>query len=65
MQLDRADISPAWQTFKFIPASTNSTVVHYELWDEDGGVRGDDDHCDINPVAGKKDLDFTFLVKGL
>lgn len=63
MQLDRANVSPAWRIFKFIPASASSTVVHYELWDEDGGVRGDDDHCDINPMVGKKDLDFTFSVE--
>lgn len=62
MQLDRASVSPAWRIFKFIPAAASSTGVHYELWDEDGGMRGDDDHCDINPTAGKKDLDFTFSV---
>ncbi|MBA2748338.1 MAG: hypothetical protein H0U45_06275 [Tatlockia sp.] len=62
MQLDRSDVSPAWSTIKFIPTALTSVSIHYELWDEDGGTRGDDDHCDINQIAGKQDLDLTFLV---
>jgi len=63
MQLDRSDVSPAWTTIKFVPSSAAASVpIRYELWDEDGGVAGDDDHCDINPGRGARDLNFSFSV---
>jgi hypothetical protein len=62
MQLNRSDVSPAWTTIKFVPTTVTSTPIRYELWDEDGGVSGDDDHCDINPTTGKLDLNFTYSV---
>jgi len=34
--------------------------VHFTLMDEDGGLEGKDDHVDINPRSGHKDLMFTF-----
>ena len=34
--------------------------VHFTLMDEDGGLEGKDDHVDINPRAGHKDLMFTY-----
>jgi hypothetical protein len=62
MQLDKSSVSPAWTTIKFVPSSTAQVPIRYELWDEDGGVRGDDDHCDINPTKGVRDLNFNFVV---
>jgi hypothetical protein len=34
--------------------------VHFTLMDDDGGLEGKDDHVDINPRSGHKDLMFTF-----
>ncbi len=62
MQLDKSSVSPAWTTIKFVPSSTAQVPIRYELWDEDGGVRGDDDRCDINPTKGVRDLNFNFVV---
>lgn len=62
MQLDKASVSPAWTTIKFLPATTAQTPILYELWDEDGGTGGDDDHCDINPARGVRDLNWNFVV---
>jgi hypothetical protein len=62
MQLDKADVSPAWTTIKFLPSTTTQVSNHYELWDEDGGVSGDDDHCDINSAKNKRDLNWNFSV---
>lgn len=62
MQLDKSNVSPAWTTIKFVPATNASVPIRYELWDEDGGTGGDDDHCDINPTQGVRDLNFNFAV---
>lgn len=62
MQLDKSKVSTAWTTIKFVPFTTAQVPIHYELWDEDGGVAGDDDHCDINQTKGLRDLDFNFTV---
>ena len=57
---DKSSLDPGWTTVKFVPNSMQSIPIHYELWDEDGGLRGDDDEIDINPLSGKRDLDFVF-----
>lgn len=62
MQLDKSSVSPAWMTIKFVPAATTQVPIRYELWDEDGGVHGDDDRCDLNPTTGVRDLNFNFVV---
>ena len=62
MQLDKADVSPAWTTIKFVPSTTTQVSNRYELWDEDGGVNGGDDHCDINSAKDKRDLNWNFTV---
>ncbi len=38
--------------------------MRLEIWDEDGGLAGDNDHCDINAAKGKRDLGFTYLLDG-
>ncbi len=58
MQLDKSSIHPAWTIIKFMDIST--AIVHYELWDEDGSLRGDDDHLDLHPDRRFKDLDFLY-----
>lgn len=62
MQLDRSSVTPAWTTIKFIPNSLAQVPIRYQLWDEDGVGRGDDDHVDINPRTGTRDLNLTFVV---
>lgn len=62
MQLDRSSITPAWTTIKFVPNSLNQVPILYQLWDEDGVGRGDDDHVDINPKKGVRDLNFSFAM---
>ena len=52
MQLDDAHVNPDWQTIALINPNTSTVPIQYELWDEDGGVRGDDDVVDINPGVG-------------
>jgi hypothetical protein len=59
MQIDRSDIAPRWTTLRFLPAGTVSVPITYQLFDEDGLVRGDDDHCDILPGSGR-DLSFDY-----
>lgn len=62
MQLDRSSVTPAWTTIKFVPNSLAQVPIRYQLWDEDGVGRGDDDHVDINPRTGTRDLNLTFVV---
>jgi hypothetical protein len=62
MQLDKESIRPAWTTIKFVDAGLTSVAVHYELWDEDGVLRGGDDHLDIHPDTRFSDLDFLYNV---
>lgn len=62
MQLDRSNVTPAWTTIKFVPNSSAQVPIRYQLWDEDGVGRGDDDHVDINPRPGVRDLTLTFTM---
>ncbi|THF86639.1 hypothetical protein E7T09_11130 [Deinococcus sp. KSM4-11] len=62
MQLDRDSIRPAWTTIRFIDPDIPTVSVHYELWDEDGGLHGADDHLDIHPDGRFRDLDVLFNV---
>jgi hypothetical protein len=39
-----------WISMKFVPWSSKSAHVTYILKDEDGGLNGGDDTCDINPA---------------
>ena len=34
--------------------------IKIRLWDDDGGWEGKDDHVDINPNKGEKDLNLSF-----
>jgi hypothetical protein len=60
MQLDSAKIKPAWTSTRFLPVATDTVPIVYALFDEDGLVRSNDDHCDINPDAGTLDLTLSF-----
>ena len=62
MQLDRSSITPSWTSFRILPAGIGKVAVTYSLFDEDGAVRGDDDHCDINPEAGVLDVSLPFTL---
>lgn len=45
---------------KPMPAGTEPVPIMLRLFDEDGGLYGDDDHCDISPAAGIKNLRITY-----
>jgi hypothetical protein len=62
MQLDKSSVNPAWTTMRFVRNNITSVPILYQLWDEDGGVRGNDDHADINPKTKVRDLNFSLNV---
>jgi hypothetical protein len=62
MQLDGASISPAWRSIAFVPASQSSVSIRYELWEEDGGLAGKDNRCDIFEARGESALAMTFAL---
>jgi hypothetical protein len=41
-----------------------AVAMRLEIWDEDGGLAGNNDHCDVNAAKGKRDLDFTYFLDG-
>ena len=45
---------------KAVLKSTTPVPITLALFDEDGFLRGDDDHCDISPVRGRKDLRLSY-----
>ncbi|PZV06777.1 MAG: peptidase [Leptolyngbya sp.] len=53
------DISPNWQNSK--ANVTDSTVpLSIQIYDFDDGANFDDDHIDVNPNAGNKNLNLTY-----
>jgi hypothetical protein len=52
------DGNPNWSLR--VPVSGDSSTIRIRLMDDDGGLEGKDDHVDINPASGAKDLNFTF-----
>ena len=45
----------------FEKAVTSSPVpISIDIWEGDSGLTCDDDHVDINPLSGKRQLDFEF-----
>lgn len=63
---DVADLSPLWNTIRFVPSSSVNIPISYTLWEEDvsfdGTVNGTNDLCDINPARGRFGLNFRFNV---
>ena len=53
-----SDGKPYW-TFS-APANGAVADIKIRLWDDDGGLEGKDDHVDINPMDGQKDLNLRF-----
>ena len=53
-----SDGKPFW-TFS-APATGAVADIKIKLWDDDGGLEGKDDHVDINPMNGEKDLNLRF-----
>jgi hypothetical protein len=56
--LDDDDTSPSWITS--VNSTTSIVTIRIKLYDEDGGLRLGDDHCDINPANSKFDLVMTY-----
>jgi len=59
MQLDKKSVQPHWSSMAFVPTSLADVSIRYELWDEDGGIAGDDDRCDIYHKPGERSLELT------
>lgn len=57
-QNGKDNLTPPWITMKFVDAGQNTSIVHYEIWDED--TTSGDDHLDINPRKGQGNLDFAY-----
>lgn len=53
-----SDLSPNW--FHRSGATTSSVPIRISIFDKDGFLRFDDDHVDLNPAAGRKDLNLTY-----
>ncbi|WP_309728912.1 hypothetical protein [Chamaesiphon sp. OTE_75_metabat_556] len=62
MQIDRSSRTPDWMTIKFIPNTLVTVPIRYQLWDEDGVGRGDDELVDINPSKDIRALNFSLNV---
>ena len=61
VQRNKAKISPAWTTIKFVPSETDFEVpIVYELWDQNLTSK-DDTHFDISN-KNNGNLDFKFAV---
>jgi hypothetical protein len=55
---DRNDIRPNWQ---FSHGTSSASVpITIRIFDADSGLRGGDDHVDINPLRGQRDLQLTY-----
>lgn len=50
---DDNDISPNWQFFILVDSARTNVPLTIDIYDEDGGLRGDDDHVDIDPHSGR------------
>jgi hypothetical protein len=52
------DAHPDWM----IPLDTTKRYnkIKIAVWDDDGGFERTDDHADIHPAKGKKDITFTY-----
>jgi hypothetical protein len=51
------DITPDWQFTRAVDDSSATIPVRLSIFEEDGFLRGDDDHADLTP-GGNRDLDF-------
>jgi hypothetical protein len=52
---DQKTVSPTnWRHSAVVTGKTTS--VRIEIWDEDGNLYGDDDHCDANPAGDFKSI---------
>lgn len=51
-----------WRAPDFKPTApiTNEVPITIQLWDSDGFLYGDDDHCDIHPDYGRRDLNLLY-----
>jgi hypothetical protein len=51
------DITPNWQFTRAVDDSAGTIPIAIAIFEEDGFLRGDDEHADISP-GGNSDLDF-------
>jgi hypothetical protein len=50
-----------WPSWRFSRTTGSSPVrIHLRIYDNDGGLEGRDDRCDVNPLTGARELSFTY-----
>ncbi|MCU0505847.1 MAG: DUF11 domain-containing protein, partial [Chloroflexi bacterium] len=54
---NNADPDPDWVFERVVDAGRGTVPVWVGVYDEDGGLRFDDDHADVSPVQGGDDKD--------
>lgn len=59
--MSKDDGWPNWRVRGWVPG--NTTKIKIRIMDDDGGMEEDDDHVDVAPRIGDKDLDLTFNAK--
>ena len=55
---ERDDVSPEWSFSRAV--SENTVTITIRLFDEDGGLSGPDDECDINSLSRRTELNLTY-----
>lgn len=58
---DDNDITPNWEFSKSVDSAAGNVPVTIRVFDEDGFLRGDDDHADLDPGAGR-DLELSVTI---
>ncbi len=59
MQKDKTMLSPTWMSVGFVSADQSDVALRYELWDEDRGLRGRDDRCDVSLTQGDSGINLS------
>jgi uncharacterized repeat protein (TIGR01451 family) len=60
---NNADPSPDWVFERAIDIARGTIPVSIQVYDEDGGLRYDDDQADVSPVGGGDDLNIDLAVR--
>ncbi len=51
-----------WFVIAFADAAAASAAIRIDVYDEDGGAGGDDDHCDIHPDTNRRHISLTVAI---
>ncbi|HWC10664.1 MAG TPA: hypothetical protein VG455_05520 [Acidimicrobiales bacterium] len=56
LDADELVLEPNWHFSTLVDANRTSIPIKIEIWDEDGLLKFEDEHADLNPVDGEMDL---------